>query len=82
MVPALLPFVERAYRSRKNPLALARLFGVDFTVRLALGQLSLGTVEARAAQILGLPVRAVVTEHASIGADVDKLEHLREAVAG
>lgn len=78
MVPALLPFVERAYRSRKNPLALARLFGVDFTVRLALGRLSLGVVEARAAQILGLPVRAVVTPHASIGADVDGPEHLKE----
>lgn len=78
MVPVLLPFVERAYRERKNPLALARLFGVDFIVRLALGQLSLRAIEGRAERILGLPVRAVVTPHASIGADVDKLEHLKE----
>lgn len=78
MVPVLLPFVERAYRGRKNPLALARLFGGDFIVRLALGRLSLRAIEGRAERILGLPVRAVVTEHASIGADVDKLEHLRE----
>jgi molybdopterin-guanine dinucleotide biosynthesis protein A len=78
MVPVLLPFVERAYRGRKNPLALARLFGGDFIVRLALGRLSLRAIETRATRILGLPVRAVVTEHASIGADVDKLEHLRE----
>ncbi len=76
MVPVLLPFVERAYRGRKNPLALARLFGADFIVRLALGQLGLRAIESRAERILGLSVRAVVTEHASIGADVDKLEHL------
>lgn len=76
MVPVLLPFVGRAYRGRKNPLALARLFGADFIVRLALGQLSLHAVERRAERILGLSVRAVVTPHASIGADVDKPEHL------
>ena len=76
VMPVLLPFVGRAYQGRKNPLALARLFGGDFIVRLALGQLSLRAVERRAERILGLPVRAVVTEHASIGADVDKLEHL------
>lgn len=76
VVPVLLPFIERAYRGRKNPLALARLFGADFIVRLALGQLSLRAVERRAERVLGLSVRAVVTPHASIGADVDKPEHL------
>ena len=76
VVPVLLPFVGRAYRGRKSPLALAQLFGADFIVRLAFGQLSLDAVERRAEKILGLPVRAVVTEHASIGADVDKPEHL------
>ena len=78
MVPILLPFTERAYQGRKNPLALARLFGFDFIVKLAAGQLSLRAIEARATRILGLPVRALETPHASIGADVDKPEHLRE----
>ena len=78
MVPVLLPFAERAYLGRKNPLALARLFGVDFIVKLAAGQLSLRAIEARASRILGLPVRALETPHAGIGADVDKPEHLRE----
>lgn len=81
MVPVLLPFVERAYGGRKNPLALARLFGADFIVRLALGRLSLGAIEARAAQLLGLPVRAVITPFASIGADVDKPEHLAQPLS-
>ena len=78
MVPVLLPFIERAYQGRKNPLALARLFGADFIVKLALGQLGLAAIEKRAGRILGLPVRALETPFASIGADVDKLEHLRE----
>lgn len=77
MVPVLLPFTERAYQGRKNPLALAKLFGVDFIVRLAVGQLSLKAIEARATHILGLPVRALETRHAGIGADVDKPEHLK-----
>ncbi len=77
MVPVLLPFIERAYQGRKNPLVLARLFGFDFIVKLALGQLSIAAVERRATHVLGLPVRALETPHASIGADVDKLEHLK-----
>ncbi len=81
MVPVLLPFIERAYQGRKNPLALARLFGFDFIVKLAFGQLSIKAVEGRAARILGLPVRALETPHASIGADVDKSEHLQSGAA-
>jgi GTP:adenosylcobinamide-phosphate guanylyltransferase len=76
MVPALLPFIERAYQGRKNPLTLARLFGFDFIFRLLSGRLSLPHIERRAERILGLPVRALETPHASIGADIDKLEHL------
>ncbi len=75
-VPVLLPFIERAYQGRKNPLALARLFGVDFIVRLALGRLEVAAVEARAERILGFRVKALPTAHAGIGADVDKPEHL------
>lgn len=75
-VPVLLPFIERAYQGRKNPLALARLFGLDFIIRLALGRLEVAAVEARAAHILGVRVKALPTPHAGIGADVDKPEHL------
>lgn len=75
-VPVLLPFIERAYRGRKNPLALARLFGPDFIVRLAFGRLEVAAVERRAERILGVRVRALPTPHAGIGADVDKPEHL------
>ncbi len=76
MVPILLPFVERAYAGRKNPLLLARLFGLDFIFKLLTGRLSLETIEARAARILGQPVRVFISGYASIGADVDKPEHL------
>lgn len=76
MVPVLLPFAERAYQGRKNPLTLARLFGFDFIFRLLFGTLGLRAIETRAERVLGLPVRALETRHASIGADVDKPEHL------
>ncbi len=77
MVPVLLPFIERAYSGRKNPLALARLFGSDFILRLLVGRLGLREIEARAERVLGLPVRALETPFASIGADVDDPKHLQ-----
>jgi GTP:adenosylcobinamide-phosphate guanylyltransferase len=78
-IAALEPFVGRAYAGRKNPLVLAQLLGVDVIARLLLGRLDLPAIEARAERVLGCTVRAVVTEHASIGADVDKPEHLSAA---
>lgn len=77
MVPVLLPFIARAYSGRKNPLALARLFGPDFILRLLVGRLGLREIEARAERVLGLPVRALETPFASIGADVDGPKHLQ-----
>lgn len=81
-VAALEPFIGRAYAGRKNPLVLAQLLGVDVIFRLLLGRLDLPAIEARAERVLGCTVRAVVTEHASIGADVDKPEHLSVASGG
>jgi len=78
IIPTLLPFVDRAYRGRKNPLALAQLFGFDVLVKLLLGGLSIPALEVRAGRILGHEVRVFVSEHASIGADVDKPAHLTE----
>lgn len=73
------PLVSEAYASRKKPLRLARKVGMGLLVRLVLGRLAIAQVEARVGRILGGSVRAVLTEHPEIGADVDKPEDLRLA---
>jgi GTP:adenosylcobinamide-phosphate guanylyltransferase len=79
-VPKLLPFVDRAYRARKNPLALAALVGPFTLVRFLLGRLSLQGLEARVSQLIGVRAQVFVAEDASVGADVDKPAHLSQPV--
>ena len=75
-VPPLLRFMDRLYRGRKNPLALAAIFGYDVVAKLLVGRVSVAELEHRAARILGISVSAFISEDASLGADVDKPEHL------
>ncbi len=76
ILPTLLPFVERAYEGRKNPLSLAKLVGVRFALSLLAGRLSVAALEGRISEILKMDVRAYLSQDAALGADVDKLEHL------
>ena len=81
MVPTLLPFVDRAYRARKNPLALAAIIGPGILLQFVTGRLPLAVLERRVSHLLQGPVRALVTPYAALGADVDKPEHLSALVA-
>ena len=76
VVPALLPLVERAYRSRKNPLALASLIGWDVTVQLLAHRLSIRTAERRIGSLLGAEARAMRDADPALAADIDRPEHL------
>ncbi len=67
-----LPKIEQLLAQRKRPLALAGLIGWPVLVRLLTGRLSLSELERRVSAILGAPVRALISEHAAIGTDVDK----------
>ncbi len=65
-------FIERLGAARKNPLALASIFGYDTLAQYALGRLSIRTAEKRASMLLGAPVAAVVCTHAEIAFNVDR----------
>lgn len=73
--------LEALYHARKYPLKLAAQLGMGLLVRFVLAQklsprwLSITQIEQRAAQILGVPVKAIVTPYAEVGADIDQLEH-------
>lgn len=71
VVPRLLPQIDRVFRARKNPFALAGIVGVDVLLALALGRADIARLERRVGEILGAPVRALVTEDAALAADVD-----------
>ncbi len=75
-VPRLLPFIDRAFRARKNPLALAALFGFDVLVALLMGRASIPQVERRLRRLSGIDARALVTDDAALAADVDRASHL------
>ncbi len=72
-LPALERFIERLGAARKNPLQLASLFGWDVLARFAIGRLSMASAERRASQLLGAPVRALVSPYPETGVNVDRV---------
>ena len=85
LVGQFMPRLRGVIANRKNPLALAGLIGLGTFCKFVLGRLTIPELEARVSQILGVPARALVTEAAEIGFDVDKpedLELVRALVAG
>lgn len=73
---AVLPLVSRAFRSRKNPLAMASFIGLDVAFGLISGGASLAALEKRVSDMLGVAARAHRTDDAGVAADVDRLDHL------
>lgn len=63
---------QRLFDTRKSALKMARVLSFAFVARLVTGRLRPDDVAKRMKQLLGAECAAVYTEHASIGADVDK----------
>jgi GTP:adenosylcobinamide-phosphate guanylyltransferase len=74
--PSLERFIEQLGQARKNPLRLARLFGLNVLLRFAVRRLSIAQAEARASRVIGAPVRAVVSPYAEIGVNVDRVSDI------
>ncbi len=71
-----MPRLRQVIARRKNPLALALLFGPTVIFKFLRGTLSILELENRVSHILGVNAQALITEHAEIGFDVDKPEDL------
>lgn len=74
--PSLERFIEQLGQARKNPLQLARLFGMDVLLRFAFRRLSIAQAEARASRVIGARVRAVISPYAEIGVNVDRVSDI------
>jgi molybdopterin-guanine dinucleotide biosynthesis protein A len=72
-LPVLETFIERLGAARKNPLALAALFGRRMLLKFALRRLHLAEAEARASVLVGAPVRAIVSPFAETAVNVDRV---------
>ncbi|HVS46715.1 MAG TPA: NTP transferase domain-containing protein [Verrucomicrobiae bacterium] len=73
MLPALDRVIERLGAARKNPLALASLFGWRILAKFALGRLSIAEAEKRASDILGADTRAIVSPYPETAVNVDRV---------
>ncbi len=79
--PALEAFIERLGAARKNPLRLARLFGPDILLKYALRRLSIADAEERAARLLGVHARAIISPFPQIAVNVDRVSDVALARA-
>jgi len=80
VLPPLTDLLERFFRLRKSPLRLAQLFGFGllgrFFISSVLGTLPIGDVEQRALRLAGIRAKAVISDYAEIGTDIDKLSDM------
>lgn len=79
--PLIDDVAQRLFTARKSLPRMAVLLGPALLVKFALKRLTIGDVERRAAQLLGLPVRAVRDCAPELCFDVDTFEDYRYASA-
>ena len=75
----IFPILDQAYSNRKKPFLLAKQLGLSTLWRVAYGKLvpsalRLQMLEDAASRFLKAPVRAITTNRADVGTDVDSLE--------
>ena len=79
LFPGCIEKMKEVFALRKNPVKLAAWLGPIFILKLLLRRLSLADVEKKVSELFGYEGRAVITEHACIGTDLDKAEEWAEA---
>ncbi len=79
VVPQCREQVEAVFAKRKDIFSLCKWLGWSFIFKYIIGVLTLTQVEKRASTLFGFKGRAVITNYATIGMDVDKLADWRLA---
>lgn len=76
VLPQLERFIEQLGAARKHPFKLASLFGWDMLARFAVGQLTVAQAERRATDLLGAPVRALISGYPETAVNVDRVSDI------
>ena len=63
--------IRKGFRARKNPLALASLFGAEIVVRFVLDRLTIADLEHRLSSVVGGKARAIRDAHPALAMDCD-----------
>ena len=79
LFPDCIEKMKQVFALRKNPLKLAGWLGVPFILKMLLRRLSLKDVETKVSALFGYKGRAVMTDYACIGTDLDRAEEWPEA---
>lgn len=79
LFPDCIEKMKQVFALRKNPLKLAGWLGVPFILKMLLRRLSLKDVETKVSALFGYKGRAVITDYACIGTDLDRAEEWPEA---
>lgn len=79
VIPACLDIGVKLIQRRKNPLAIAKLFGLGLVWKYMIGQLSIQMAEKRFYKVVGIRGKGIISKYAEVGVDVDKPEDLRLA---
>ncbi|HZJ84528.1 MAG TPA: nucleotidyltransferase family protein [Syntrophomonadaceae bacterium] len=64
---------------RKNPLAIARLFGLELVCKYLMRRLSINAAEERFYTVTNIKGKAIISPYAEVGVDVDKPSDLELA---
>ncbi|MBO8159784.1 nucleotidyltransferase family protein [Thermosyntropha sp.] len=79
VVDQVLDMAEKLVARRKNPLAMARLFGLNLLFAYFAGKLSIEAAEKRFNKVMGIKAKAIISPYAEVGVDVDKPSDLKLA---
>jgi hypothetical protein len=75
-IPKILPAARKVFALRKSPARLAAFLGPAFSIKFALGRLSLPEVEGRLTELTGLEGRAVLSPYPEVAEDLDRPEEI------
>ena len=79
LFPGCTEKMKEVFALRKQPLRLAAWLGPAFILKLLFRQLPLADVEQKVSALFGYRGRAVITDYACIGTDLDRAEEWAEA---
>jgi len=79
MIPKGLEFAKQMVENRKNPLKMARILGISLAWKLIWGRLAIPVIEKRFYDMTGIRGKAVISDYAEVGVDVDKPSDLELA---
>ncbi|MEA4924788.1 MAG: nucleotidyltransferase family protein [Syntrophomonadaceae bacterium] len=79
VIPVCLDIGVKLIQRRKNPLAMAKLFGPGLVWKYLTGRLSISIAEKRFFKVVGIHGKGIISPYAEVGVDIDKPEDLRLA---